>query len=389
MSTSLWSAIERETERPRYLFGTHRAVVPSETLARIGPLLRPAGITRLADITGLDWVGVPVYQAVRPDSRILAVSQGKGLTRVQARVSALMEALEGFHAEEITQPARWETVGDMRRELPYDPYALPRFEAARLDDGTVLEWIAATDLWTGSATWVPRRLCQLDFRTEERYQAPLFRTSTNGLASGNTVAEAVIHGLCEVIERDACWRNRRARLSPERNVVSRSVSSGLSRRLIERFARVGLTLDIVDVSGPTGLPCFEVWLDHRDGPALVRGAGCHPSRTTALVRALTEAAQSRLTFIAGSRDDLRRREYRGAASGLATPGHQLTVTPRRTFASAPTLPATDFAAQARDIAGRVRRLTGMSPVAVDLRRPDFQLPVVFVVAAGLRARIDL
>ena len=76
-------------------------------------------------MTGLDWVGIPVYQAARPNSRSLSVSQGKGLTPTQAKVSALMEALEGFHAEEIRLPAVTETVGAMRGSLGYDPRALP------------------------------------------------------------------------------------------------------------------------------------------------------------------------------------------------------------------------------------------------------------------------
>src|SRR5215218_5721937 len=121
----LAQSLRLEPSPPGYAFGTHRAVSPAETLRRIRPLLRPAGITRLADVTGLDWIGVPVYQAIRPRSRLLAVSQGKGLTRAQAQVSALMESLEGFHAEDVTLPTVRDTVGAMRRLLPYDPAALP------------------------------------------------------------------------------------------------------------------------------------------------------------------------------------------------------------------------------------------------------------------------
>ena len=59
------------------------------------------GITRLGDITGLDYIGIPVVVAVRPNSRSVSVSQGKGLDLHQATASALMEAIEGFHAEEV------------------------------------------------------------------------------------------------------------------------------------------------------------------------------------------------------------------------------------------------------------------------------------------------
>src|SRR5713226_979938 len=85
----------------RFRRGTHRTVDPADTLARIRPHAARMGITRLGNITGLDRIGIPVAVAVRPNSRSVSVSQGKGLDLPQAMASALMEACEGFHAEEI------------------------------------------------------------------------------------------------------------------------------------------------------------------------------------------------------------------------------------------------------------------------------------------------
>ena len=62
-----------------YTSGTHRTVTPAETLARLKPLLPRMGITRLANVTGLDTIGIPVVMSVRPNSRSRSVSQGKGL----------------------------------------------------------------------------------------------------------------------------------------------------------------------------------------------------------------------------------------------------------------------------------------------------------------------
>jgi ribosomal protein S12 methylthiotransferase accessory factor YcaO len=77
--------------------GTHRALAPDETLARVRHHASQMGITRLGNVTGLDLIGIPVAVAVRPNSRSVSVSQGKGLTLPQAMASALMEAVEGFH----------------------------------------------------------------------------------------------------------------------------------------------------------------------------------------------------------------------------------------------------------------------------------------------------
>src|SRR5207244_6295350 len=84
-----------------FRYGTHRSVAPSETLIRFRPFASRMGITRLGNVTGLDRIGIPVVVAVRPNSRSVSVSQGKGLDLAQAMASALMEAIEGFHAEEI------------------------------------------------------------------------------------------------------------------------------------------------------------------------------------------------------------------------------------------------------------------------------------------------
>src|ERR1700726_4554412 len=96
--------LARVVEQPlpkRFRRGTHRTADPGETLARVRPHAARMGITRLGNITGLDRIGIPVAVAVRPNSRSVSVAQGKGLELPQAMASALMEACEGYHAEEI------------------------------------------------------------------------------------------------------------------------------------------------------------------------------------------------------------------------------------------------------------------------------------------------
>lgn len=383
---------------PAYRFGTHRAVGPAATLRRISPLLPLAGITRLADVTGLDWLGVPVYQAIRPNSRNVSVSMGKGLTRLQAKVSALMESLESFHAESPPPAERREPIASIRDELAFDPYALPMASVvtdrvprepdydpyappagrpALLHDHVPLDWTVATDLATGTITWVPSQLCTLDLTLRERLAPPLFRATSNGLASGNTVAEALVHGLCEVIERDGMWRAGHGQIRAERCVSPHTVNAPLCRRLIDRLGERGIELRITDATGPTGFACFQVFLGCA-GSAVHHGAGCHPRRATALLRALTEAVQSRAGHIAGSRDDLLRRSYPspGVLPELPTAGGPA-------YSDVPDEPVTGWASLVRLMVNRVRMVTGQSPVAVDLRRPEFDLPVVHVVAPGL------
>jgi ribosomal protein S12 methylthiotransferase accessory factor len=405
MSTPLWRAIDGDRAAPAYHFGTFRAAAPAETLARVMPLMKRAGITRLADVTGLDVVGVPVFQAIRPNSRNMSLSNGKGLTRDQAKVSALMESMESFHAEEIGLPTRRATLAEIGPELDYDPYALavvrhvagcarrgfdydpflpPVGTPCFLNDRVPIDWIPATDLASGAGTWAPRELCELDYSTHERLRVPVFRATSNGLASGNTRAEALVHGLCEVIERHSALINESAWRDADRCLIPDSVDSRPVRRLLRQFARAHLKTQMIDVTSPVGVPSFEACLCDAESAAY-KGWGCHPSRETALVRALTEAAQSRLGHIAGTRDDLFRETYRGGPHLPDRRPHPLfAIEPRRRFADAPDIPVVGWAALVRELAGRIRRATGMTPIAVDLTRPDFDVPVVFAIAPGLR-----
>src|SRR4029079_741138 len=92
----------------RFFRGTHRAAAPEATVARFTRHARALGITRIADITGLDYLGLPVFLPIRPNARALSVSQGKGLDAASARASAFMEAAELEIAGDIRKPP-WRT----------------------------------------------------------------------------------------------------------------------------------------------------------------------------------------------------------------------------------------------------------------------------------------
>src|SRR5688500_2421769 len=94
--------------------GTHRLIDPAETVARVRPFMPAMGITRVANITGLDCIGVPVVMVCRPNARSLAVSQGKGLNLAAAKASALMEEIESYHAEHITLSLKLGSYEDLR-----------------------------------------------------------------------------------------------------------------------------------------------------------------------------------------------------------------------------------------------------------------------------------
>ena len=109
----------------RFRHGTHRGISPAETLARVRPFAGQMGITQIGNVTGLDRIGVPVAIAVRPNSHSVSVCQGKGLTLDHAFASALMEAVEQFHGEDIAGRFRLVSYRELAaRELVVDPGTL-------------------------------------------------------------------------------------------------------------------------------------------------------------------------------------------------------------------------------------------------------------------------
>ena len=187
----------------RYRAGTHRLVDRADTLARVRPMLPAMGITRIANITGLDRIGLPVALAFRPNSRNLAVSQGKGLTLDAAKASAVMETIEHFHAESIAA----ELVGASRDELQrtartIDTERLPRAAGDLFSPALTMLWIEGWDWLQQAPAWVPYDIVATDYTLPFPPGHGCFQSTSNGLASGNHPLEAISSGICEVVERD-------------------------------------------------------------------------------------------------------------------------------------------------------------------------------------------
>jgi len=109
-----------------YLLDTHRLCDPALTMERVRPHLSRMGITRIANLTGLDRIGLPTVMVTRPNARSVAVALGKGLSLEAARVSGVMEAIETWHAERISLPVRRECYAELQSEATVaDVWRLP------------------------------------------------------------------------------------------------------------------------------------------------------------------------------------------------------------------------------------------------------------------------
>jgi ribosomal protein S12 methylthiotransferase accessory factor len=197
------SVLARAVEEPlpkRFWQGTHRTADPGETLARVRPHAARMGITRLGNITGLDHIGIPVAIAVRPNSRSVSVSQGKGLELPQAMASALMEACEGFHAEEIGPVRRLSYRQLAANDTVVDPADLCA-GGRMFDERAAISWIEGYDLLRREPCWVPAEIVHTDYTV--RQPDGHFLAGSNGVASGNHLTEAMNAALYELVERVA------------------------------------------------------------------------------------------------------------------------------------------------------------------------------------------
>ncbi|ADI07526.1 hypothetical protein SBI_04406 [Streptomyces bingchenggensis BCW-1] len=360
--------------------GTHRVLTPTETLRRIQPLFPIVGITRLADVTWLDEIGIPVHQAVRPNSRTVSVSQGKGITHDLAKVSAAMESIESWHAERIDPGETTATVADMERACGYRVHELALEPRHHLWPGMELEWTRASRLDDGTDSFLPTDLLRLDGRVRDTWMPPLFAQNSDGLASGNTFAEAALHGIYEVIERD-CLARAETDPSPALDLAT---VDGPAWELLDLMDAAAVEVRVEVPPSPTGVACFLATIWSEEFPVLFAGAGAHLDRDVALSRALTEAAQSRATQIAGARDDLTTGAYRRAVSSWSARPAPLSKADRLTYDEIASVRNETLADDLHTTVTSVLSLTGRSPLIADHTRPHLGIPVVRVVCPGLR-----
>ncbi len=264
---------------------------------------------------GLDRIGIPVWTATRPNALSLSVSQGKGADDDAALASAVFEAAElavaerrhpgAFQATPAGLAASgWKTMGGAR--------FLRRGEAEPAP-GEPLSWVEGVELLSGDAIAIPEDIVRLADVPGCRY----WQTS-DGLGTGSNLHEAAIHGICELIERDAMalWSLRSDSAVADHELAASALGSPAIDAVEKKIAAAGLRLRLFDITSNIRVPAFLAIIVPDLAPAdlayfdVASGSGAHPVAPRAALRAITEAAQTRLTTITGSRDDVDPEDYR-------------------------------------------------------------------------------
>ncbi|TGC10915.1 YcaO-related McrA-glycine thioamidation protein [Methanolobus halotolerans] len=303
-----------------YTKGTQRIFGEAETLEKAKRGLSSIGVTRVAGITDLDRLGIPVFSTIRPSAAEGAISvySGKGITENQARISAMMESYErclsernGLNKdvrEDISAPHTIVTYEEISEHGPaVDPASLLMSETYSQEN--LVEWISGWDLLKKEEVAVPANAVYHPYDAPGR-TIKLFRTNTNGLAAGNVLEEAILHGLLEVIERDALSTAEFNRYPGKKVILSKE--DGDNYELLQKFNDNGVDVKLWLLPHDTEITTIVAATDDirlKDPALLVMGAGSHLRPEIAVRRALTEAAQSRVVQIHGAREDTEREKF--------------------------------------------------------------------------------
>jgi ribosomal protein S12 methylthiotransferase accessory factor len=311
-------------------------MAPQDTIRRISPYMRGIGVTRIADTTGLDTLGMHIFSAIRPtdaDLDGISVYNGKGLTKADSRAGAMMEAIERYRAESWLGEIYHGTYQDMCHQHPearvMDPATMRLQRRKPYDPELSLNWVDGWDLLNDAPAIVAMNFVLCPYRGPGR---GIWMSSTNGLASGNCIEEAVCHALAELIERDAYTiamvRTElsarferlveqvmtsqelplRADAEPLYRCVDLTTLPPKVRNLVRLAERADTGVLLRNVTSDLGIPTFLAFLFSSDGNGeefSAAGFGCDPNATIAAIRAITEAAQGRNVSIQGVREDAR------------------------------------------------------------------------------------
>ncbi len=417
----------------KYVDGIPKVKSVDDTLKHVTSIAYSIGVTRVADITHLDVLRIPNYSAVLPGSiDNIWVYSGKGPTHKHAKASALMESIERYSAlagnfkYHGNRRVSTGSMNDMMMRhgrgnvVHVDDVVEP--VSFNYNDNMLMDFIECYDIMNHTDVYVPAGLILTRYdliASRSGKVNPFLYSHTNGLAAGNTIEEAIVQGLCEVIERDAVsiaeLRSSVLAYHRMKSIVARLNSHGIkvkdissedyvddpdiypevdltsvenkyARFLISRFEREGIPLLVKDITSDVGIPTFIAtsvqWITD-DYAYMSEGHGTHPKKDIALIRAVTEVAQNRAANIQGARDDLRRMRYDASKSAENRAWQFMHSSRNIDYSSIPSYEHDDVLDDIEFILSRLKRAGLDKVVVADLTHDSTKIPVVRVVVPGL------
>ena len=381
------SGIELKDCFKSYTYDQEKANSPRETIERVRARLKEIDLDILKETIRIDTgrLGIPIYISRCGSDAVQVIGtqkqMGKGGTPEQSEASALMELVERFSFFSFIRERDFitETYQNIKRQaIPFESLALcfydqsPDLEQIR----AVWETIPLAWVWAHNLTLKKDVLVPIDwFYLIHEY---------NGPSAGNTQEEAILQGLCEVLERHvSSVISHDFLLTP--SIDPGSVTDPAARELIEKFDRLGIKLFLKDFSLDTGIPTVgSLAYDPATFPEkseIVFTAGTTPNPEKSLIRAITEIAQ-----LAG--DFINRTQYRPTL-----PKYQRLEEAQYVMANPKTVSIQDLPNLSQDnirleIEACVQALArvGLEVYLVNTTHPRLGIPAVYTIIPGAHFR---
>jgi ribosomal protein S12 methylthiotransferase accessory factor len=378
----------------------HGHTSDSETRHRALLLQAASRFVRVFQLAAPDAPGLIAFGAEFDPAIADPLHKGSPLVGVSGVGLSLQEAFQGCMGEGIEYLSQLQTGNDVLLSSgPEDPAAklgpqardfLASFCAHRLRPDAELSWHPARRLVDGTEALLPADLC-LRRPTDRREIEPPFPLS-NGSAAGTSWDAAALHGMLELIERDAAslwWRGgSRGGLIPAQHEAQVMTEALLPRLRQDATRRRSWLLDITT---DIGVPCVAAVSCGANGFGFAFGLAARPTLMTAARSAILEMCQLELALAVV---EAKRRESGEAALNQRDRGHLRRATmidadrclllqpvPERRDHLA--IEATDPGAVLQLIANRLGQL-GIETFGLNLTRPQLAVPVARVIAPGLQ-----
>ena len=275
-------------------------------LSKILQIKNKFNVTRLSFINGFAETKLPVAIAYRPNSKVLAQSGGKGISKEQTLISALMESYECHTAENVS----FSTVDTYQdgEQTKANPFKI----ATTLKDYRSVDpirWCKAKNIFNDEDVYVPFSAVSLDFQNMSyiHKREPMMLTS-NGLASGSSWDDACISAIYEIVERHSITINEINKTDKLKLVDRKSIAAEELLNLIELLEKEkDIEVSLYDNTEWEEFPTYKSILTN--GHMNWAGFGTHSDPVIAATRAITEANQARMISISGSREDMNKNFY--------------------------------------------------------------------------------
>ncbi len=390
--------------RKAYIGETHRAKTPEETRKWVEAKALVLGLKNVRNSTDVDRLGIPVFTCQRTRFDGFVVDHGgKGLTKDQAIVSMLMEAIERYSAE-LRESDREKLVKTSFNELRktenvVDPWDLVLDRFSEFHRDADIYWVKGWDISRQEEVYVPAVAVYHPFRLDDYY---LFASSTNGLASGNTLEEAVFHALMEVIERDAWSIAEFTTRTGDLIEIDEVEDYSEIRWLMQRFEEAQVVAILRDITTDIGVPvvaCASQDPLLKETPLLVKGFGAHLDEKVAAYRALAEVALTRVMHILKFQlhdqryRDMREKLWRhfgipsdylfSMTSELEAAWFDQEFSEAKTLSSMRVGYSDDILQDVEEVVRRLKARGFERVIVFDLTREELGVPTVRVVVPGL------